>query len=394
MRVTFTDDRGHEESLTSAATAAVEAKANAQATGAPAISGTAQVNETLTAEVSGIADEDGLDNAVFSYQWLADGADISSATDSSYTLGHADEGKAISVAVSFTNDAGNDETLTSAASAAVEAAPLTPLTASVENVAASHDGENVFTFELRFSEEFGISYKTLREGPRLHGDRGNGQEGAAAGAGQQRGLANHGEPRLQRCGDDHPANHRGLRGAGRDLHGGRTAAVCRAGVDRQRSGPVTPLRTTDGKAAQGVVAPPFPLAVAAPLSQDRHGPWAPTSVRRHLPYRVELHRVEVEGSLMRRLAPRSVWTGIPAGPESPRRVHQVCSCLALVPGCGSPEDSRRRSRYCGGVLSRHLQPLPACCRPDFSELAENTQEYMRKWQDDCKVTPPIGVCSS
>ena len=83
VRVTFTDDAGHEETLTSEATAAVEAKANAQATGAPAISGTAQVGETLTADTSGIADEDGLTNVTFSYQWLADGADISSATDSS-----------------------------------------------------------------------------------------------------------------------------------------------------------------------------------------------------------------------------------------------------------------------------------------------------------------------
>ena len=45
----------------------------------------------------------------------------------------------------------------------MEAAPLPPLTALIENAAASHDGESVFTFELRFSEEFGISYKTLRD---------------------------------------------------------------------------------------------------------------------------------------------------------------------------------------------------------------------------------------
>ncbi len=137
--------------------------ANSPATGAPAITGTAQVGETLTADTSGVADADGLSNAVFSYQWQAGGAEISSATGSSYTLVDSDEGKAVSVTVSFTDDTGNTETLTSAATTAVEAAPLTPLTASVENVAASHDGENVFTFELRFSEEFGISYKTLRD---------------------------------------------------------------------------------------------------------------------------------------------------------------------------------------------------------------------------------------
>ena len=142
---------------------AQEQTANNPATGAPTITGTVQVGETLTADVSSISDDDGLSNAVFSYQWQADGADISSATGSSYTLVDSDEGKAVSVTVSFTDDTGNDETLTSAASAAVAAAPLPPLTALIENAAASHDGESVFTFELRFSEEFGLSYKTLRD---------------------------------------------------------------------------------------------------------------------------------------------------------------------------------------------------------------------------------------
>ncbi|MDE0189674.1 MAG: SwmB domain-containing protein, partial [bacterium] len=97
--------------------------ANSPATGAPAITGTARVGETLTADTSGIADADGLDDASFSYQWLADGADISGATGSSYTLAGADRGKAVRVRVSFTDDAGNSETLTSAATAAVAAKP-------------------------------------------------------------------------------------------------------------------------------------------------------------------------------------------------------------------------------------------------------------------------------
>ena len=137
--------------------------ANSPATGAPTISGTAQVGETLTADTSGITDTDGLTNAAYTYQWQAGGADISGATDSTYTLADADEGAAISVTVSFTDDGGNDESLTSAASAAVAAVPLPQLTAVIENAAASHDGEGVFTFELRFSEEFGLSYKTLRD---------------------------------------------------------------------------------------------------------------------------------------------------------------------------------------------------------------------------------------
>ena len=50
---------------------------NSPATGAPTISGTAQVGETLTANTSGIADADGLSNVQYQYQWLADDSAIS-----------------------------------------------------------------------------------------------------------------------------------------------------------------------------------------------------------------------------------------------------------------------------------------------------------------------------
>ena len=95
---------------------------NSPATGAPAITGTAQVGETLGADTSGIADEDGLENATFSYQWLAGDSGISGATARTYTLSNSDEGKAIKVRVSFTDDAGNEESLTSAATVALAAA--------------------------------------------------------------------------------------------------------------------------------------------------------------------------------------------------------------------------------------------------------------------------------
>ncbi len=77
-------------------------------------------------------------------------------------MADADEGKSIKVRVSFTDDRGNEETLTSAATAAVVAAP-TPLTAEFLDTPESHDGQSAFTFELRFSEHFGLSYKTLRD---------------------------------------------------------------------------------------------------------------------------------------------------------------------------------------------------------------------------------------
>ena len=94
--------------------------ANTPATGVPTIGGTAQVGETLSADTSGIADDDGLDNVSFSYQWQADGAAISGATDSTYTLAVDDVGKTISVTVNFSDDAGNEEESTSAATDAVE----------------------------------------------------------------------------------------------------------------------------------------------------------------------------------------------------------------------------------------------------------------------------------
>ena len=125
VQVSFTDDEGNEETLTSTATDAVSAAPtpNSPATGAPTISGTAQVGETLTADTSGIADADGLANATFSYQWLADDTDIAGATGLTYTLTDSEESKAIKVQVSFTDDADNGETLTSAATGAVAAAP-------------------------------------------------------------------------------------------------------------------------------------------------------------------------------------------------------------------------------------------------------------------------------
>ena len=161
VRVSFIDDRGNAESLTSAATSVVAARSNAPATGAPTITGTAQVGRTLTADTSGIADEDGLDNATFSYQWLADNADIAGATASTYTLGSDDEGKTIKLKVSFADDADNEESVTSAATSPV--APRAPLTASVLGTPSSHNGTDAFTFELRFSEEFPLSYVTLRD---------------------------------------------------------------------------------------------------------------------------------------------------------------------------------------------------------------------------------------
>ena len=166
VQVIFTDGFGFSEVLTSAPTAAVtgatentdrgahtetvgggtkKVESSNAASGAPIITGTTEVGQTLTADTTGIADGDGLNNATFAYLWLADDVELSGATTSSYTLVAIDSGKSVKVRVSFTDDAGNDESLTSEATDTVE---LPPLTASVHNVPSSHNGQDSFTFEL------------------------------------------------------------------------------------------------------------------------------------------------------------------------------------------------------------------------------------------------------
>ena len=126
VTVSFTDDASNAETLTSAATAAVAAAPNTPATGAPTITGTAQVGQTLTAVTTAIMDANGLTSVSYTYQWIRVATDntetnMSGATASTYTLVAADQGTTVKVTVSFTDDASNPETRTSAATAAVAA---------------------------------------------------------------------------------------------------------------------------------------------------------------------------------------------------------------------------------------------------------------------------------
>ena len=97
---------------------------NTPAMGKPSITGTAQVGQTLTAATTGIADTDGKTKAengdtgyAYTYQWVrVDGSnetDITGAASKTYIPAAADVGKTIKVQVSFTDDAGNPESLTS-----------------------------------------------------------------------------------------------------------------------------------------------------------------------------------------------------------------------------------------------------------------------------------------
>ena len=78
--------------------------------GTVTISGTVSQGEVLTASNT-LADEDGL--GTISYQWQADGSNISGATDSTYTLTQADVGKSITLQASYTDGYGNLESVLS-----------------------------------------------------------------------------------------------------------------------------------------------------------------------------------------------------------------------------------------------------------------------------------------
>ena len=166
VQVSFTDDGGNDETLTSTATDVVAeaARPNSPATGAPAITGTAQVGETLTADTSDISDPDGVENAVFAYQWLSDDAEIGGATGSTYTLVDDDEGRTIKVRVTVTDDARNETTLTSEATDAVEAAaqPDSPATGQPTISGTAQVGEMLTADTSGIADADGLVNATYR----------------------------------------------------------------------------------------------------------------------------------------------------------------------------------------------------------------------------------------
>ena len=100
---------------------------NAPASGAPKISGTAQVGEWLTVETSGIDDENGLTDPTYTYQWIVvDGnieSNIPGATRTYYLPVAADVGRTVKVRVNFTDEARYAESLTSSPTDSVVASP-------------------------------------------------------------------------------------------------------------------------------------------------------------------------------------------------------------------------------------------------------------------------------
>ena len=111
VAASYTDGHGTTESVTSAATTAV-VNVNDAPTGSVTITGTATQGQTLTAS-NNLADADGI--STISYQWQAEGVNISGSTADTLVLAEAQVGKAITVVASYTDGQGAAETTSSLA---------------------------------------------------------------------------------------------------------------------------------------------------------------------------------------------------------------------------------------------------------------------------------------
>jgi hypothetical protein len=84
---------------------------NVEPTGTISIVGDLYAGEEVTADVSGIVDQDGI--GTISYQWFRDELPVEGATSSAYELSQDDIGTSITVKVSYTDGFGTDEQISS-----------------------------------------------------------------------------------------------------------------------------------------------------------------------------------------------------------------------------------------------------------------------------------------
>ena len=121
VSVRYTDSSAFLEVHTSTPTPAVLAEANVE--GAITIVGVPTLGQTLTASIS---DGNGLDDATPAYTWLSNGVEIAGANAETYVLQLSDVGTDITVAATYTDDVGFDESVVSP--------PLGPISETAVNV--------------------------------------------------------------------------------------------------------------------------------------------------------------------------------------------------------------------------------------------------------------------
>ena len=177
---------------------------NDDATGQPAIGGTAHVGEVLSASPGSIDDIDGKTRAdngdagyAYAYQWFrvdaggtSNPTEIANAISATYTLTSDDVGRKVKVQVSFTDDDGTEETRTSEAypaSATVVGVPGEPQSFEAQardtevtltwSVPASDGGSAVTGYRYRVSADGGATWNPdwtdVADGADADSDRAN-----------------------------------------------------------------------------------------------------------------------------------------------------------------------------------------------------------------------------
>ena len=111
VTVSWDDNDFTPHNITSAPTSTVT-NVNDTPTGGISIDGNTWVGQVLTANLTALVDEDGLPGT-FQYKWLRDGIHISGTTQSTYTLQNNDVGYPISVNITYTDNFGQNESVTS-----------------------------------------------------------------------------------------------------------------------------------------------------------------------------------------------------------------------------------------------------------------------------------------
>ncbi|UWQ19301.1 hypothetical protein [Jannaschia sp. M317] len=166
VQMSYTDPLGAAVSVASGATTPI-GNVNDAPTGAVTIAGDLTEDATLTA-ASSLADEDGI--GTLAYQWLRDGAPITGATADTYVLGQADVGTAMSVQVSYTDDQGTEESVTSGATAPVGNLNDDP-SGTVTISGSAREGETLMAVStLNDDDGLGpLSYQWLRDGTAIAG---------------------------------------------------------------------------------------------------------------------------------------------------------------------------------------------------------------------------------
>ena len=157
VMASYTDGGGVTESLVSNPTQAVANK-NDIPTGTVVIDGIAFQGETLTCDITGLNDEDGL--GAFSYQWLSDGYAISGETGTELFLTQDHVGKVITVRVDYVDGFGEAESVSSDATPVVVdptvVADITPptiaITTSDESLTAGETSAITFTLSEESSD--------------------------------------------------------------------------------------------------------------------------------------------------------------------------------------------------------------------------------------------------